>query len=62
MGENPNTKGLGLENTGIEQDERGFIKTTPLFGTSVENIYAIGDVIATPMLAHTAEHEGIIAS
>ncbi len=59
VGRSPNTDGLGLDNAGIETDERGFIRTDSCFRTSVEGVYAVGDVIATPMLAHTAEHEGI---
>jgi dihydrolipoamide dehydrogenase len=61
IGRKPNTEGLTIEKSGIETDESGFIKTNEFFETSVEGIYAIGDVIATPMLAHTAEHEGIVA-
>jgi dihydrolipoamide dehydrogenase len=61
VGRSPNTDDLGLDNAGIETDDRGFIKTDHLFKTNVDGVFAIGDVIATPMLAHTAEHEGIIA-
>ena len=55
----PYTKGLGLENVGVALDERGRVKTDGHFRTSVEGIYAIGDVIAGPMLAHKAEDEGV---
>lgn len=60
VGRKPYTEGLGLENVGIEMTERGQIKTDEFFETSVEGIYAIGDVITGPMLAHKAEDEGVI--
>lgn len=53
------TDGLGLENVQIEKDERGRVKTNSHYQTSVANIYAIGDVIVGPMLAHKAEEEGV---
>ena len=59
VGRKPNTKGLNLEMIGIDLDERKRIKTSKNFQTNLENIYAIGDVIAGPMLAHKAEDEGI---
>src|SRR5687767_3790371 len=59
VGRKPYTEGLGLEVAGVELDPRGRIVVGPGFGTSVQNIYAIGDVIAGPMLAHKAEDEGI---
>ena len=59
IGRKPFTDGLGLKEAGIEIDARGRIEVSPLYGTSVENVYAIGDVIAGPMLAHKAEDEGI---
>lgn len=55
----PYTEGLGLETVGIEVDEKGFIPVDENFATSVEGIYAIGDVIGGPMLAHKAEKEGV---
>lgn len=55
----PYTKGLGLEEVGVELDERGRVKTDGHFKTNVEGIYAIGDVIDGPMLAHKAEDEGL---
>ncbi len=61
VGRAPNVDGLNIEKSGVKLDERGFIATDKLFKTNVDGVYAIGDVIATPMLAHTAEHEGIIA-
>lgn len=51
---------LGLEKVGVEMDERGRIVTNEKFETNVKGIYAIGDVIAGPMLAHKAEEEGVI--
>lgn len=53
------TEGLGLENVGIEKDERGRVKTNNHYQTSVPNIFAVGDVIIGPMLAHKAEDEGV---
>ena len=59
VGRKPNTDGLNLEAVGVNIDERNRIKTDKTFKTNVENIYAIGDVIVGPMLAHKAEDEGI---
>ena len=59
VGRKPNTEGLNLESVGVEVDEKKRIKTDKKFNTNVENIYAIGDVIKGPMLAHKAEDEGI---
>jgi dihydrolipoamide dehydrogenase len=53
------TGGLGLDVAGVETDERGRVKTNHHFATNVPGIYAIGDVIAGPMLAHKAEDEGV---
>lgn len=61
VGRSPNIKNLNLEAAGIEIDKKGFIQVDNHFKTNVEGVFAIGDVIATPMLAHTAEHEGILA-
>ncbi|MBX3461418.1 MAG: dihydrolipoyl dehydrogenase [Planctomycetes bacterium] len=58
VGRKPNTQGLGLENVGITPDKRGRIPVNSHWQTSVPNIYAIGDVIDGPMLAHKAEEEG----
>lgn len=60
IGRKPFTLGLGLENVGVALDERGRIKVDAYFETNVEGIFAIGDVIAGPMLAHKAEDEGVI--
>ena len=53
------TEGLGLDKVGVALDERGRVKTDEHWRTNVEGIYAIGDVIAGPMLAHKAEDEGV---
>jgi dihydrolipoamide dehydrogenase len=53
------TEGLGMDAAGVEVDERGRVKTDHHFATNVKGIYAIGDVIAGPMLAHKAEDEGV---
>ena len=60
VGRNANTEGLGLEDAGVEMDDKGRVKTDDHFKTNVDGIYAIGDVIAGPMLAHKAEEEGVI--
>lgn len=59
VGRAPNTDGLGLEAAGINLDEKGRIPVDDHFATSRQNIYAIGDVIRGPMLAHKAEEEGV---
>ena len=59
IGRTPYTEGLGLEAVGVELDERKRIKTDGHFKTNVDGIYAIGDVIVGPMLAHKAEDEGV---
>jgi dihydrolipoamide dehydrogenase len=53
------TAGLGLDAAGVETDTRGRVKTDAHFATNIPNIYAIGDVITGPMLAHKAEDEGV---
>ncbi|MEI7606755.1 MAG: dihydrolipoyl dehydrogenase, partial [Rhodospirillaceae bacterium] len=62
IGRRPYTEGLGLETVGIEKDGRGRIKTDKHFQTQVKGIYAIGDVIEGPMLAHKAEDEGVVVA
>lgn len=62
IGRKPFTEGLGLEDAGVELDERGRVKTDGHFATNVAGIYAIGDVITGPMLAHKAEDEGTAAA
>jgi dihydrolipoamide dehydrogenase len=59
VGRKPYTHGLGLENIGITVDARGKIKVDSNFSTAVKGVYAIGDVIDGPMLAHKAEEEGV---
>ena len=59
VGRKANINGLNLESIGIELDEKKRVKTNKMFKTNIENIYAIGDVISGPMLAHKAEDEGI---
>src|SRR3989475_1846303 len=59
VGRRPFSEGLGAEKVGVEFDERKRIKVDKNFRTNVEGIYAIGDVIAGPMLAHKAEDEGM---
>lgn len=59
VGRVPNTEGLGIDALGIKTDKRGRIEVDPHFATSVRGIFAIGDVIAGPMLAHKAEEEGV---
>ncbi len=59
VGRKANTDGLNLESIGVKLDDRKRIKTDKSFKTNLENIYAIGDVISGPMLAHKAEDEGI---
>ena len=59
VGRKPNTEGLNLKKVGVQLDEKKRIKTDKNFKTNQDNIYAIGDVIVGPMLAHKAEDEGI---
>ncbi|CAM5499369.1 Dihydrolipoyl dehydrogenase OS=Sphingobium scionense OX=1404341 GN=GGQ90_002530 PE=3 SV=1 [Sphingobium scionense] len=59
IGRRPNTEGLGLDKIGLELNARGQIETDHEFGTKVPGVWAIGDVIPGPMLAHKAEDEGI---
>ncbi len=59
IGRAPYTDGLGLETVGVKKDNRGRVVVDSRYRTNVEGVYAIGDVIAGPMLAHKAEDEGI---
>ena len=61
VGRKPNTDGLDATEAGVELDERGRIRTDAEWQTNVPGIYAIGDVIAGPMLAHKAEQEAVAA-
>jgi dihydrolipoamide dehydrogenase len=62
IGRRPYTDNLGLENVGIEKDDRGRIKVNDHLETNVPGIYAIGDVIIGAMLAHKAEEEGVFVA
>ena len=62
VGRKPYTEGLGLEKIGIQIDDRGRIPTDSNLMTSCPNVYAIGDVVAGPMLAHKAEEEGVFVA
>ncbi|WP_337017202.1 dihydrolipoyl dehydrogenase [Oceanobacillus massiliensis] len=62
VGRRPNTSEIGLEQVGIEMADRGLIKVDKQCRTSVENIYAIGDIVPGPPLAHKASYEGKIAA
>lgn len=59
VGRTPNTDNLGLDAVGIETDEKGRIRVNENYETTVEGVFAIGDVIAGPMLAHKASEEGV---
>jgi dihydrolipoamide dehydrogenase len=61
VGRKPMTDGLGLDKLGLELDRRGCVPVDDHFRTKVEGVWAVGDVIPGPMLAHLAEHEGIAA-
>ena len=61
IGRRPYTQGLGLHESGVALDERNRVKVDAHFETNVKGIYAIGDVIAGPMLAHKAEEDGVAA-
>lgn len=62
IGRPPVTKDLGLEDAGVELDDKGFIRVNGYMQTSASNVYAIGDVVDTPWLAHVASAEGIVAA
>lgn len=62
VGRKPYTEGLGLENAGVDLDERGRVKVNNHLQTNVANIYAIGDVVQGAMLAHKAEEEGVFVA
>jgi len=62
IGRRPYTKDLGLESIGVQLDKKGRVITDSHFKTNIDSIYAIGDAIAGPMLAHKAEEEGIAAA
>jgi dihydrolipoamide dehydrogenase len=60
IGRKPNTEGVGLEDVGVELDERGCVKVDENYATTVPGIYAIGDLIPGPMLAHKASEEAVV--
>jgi dihydrolipoamide dehydrogenase len=62
VGRRPNGLKIGAENAGVEVDEAGFIKVDNQMRTNVANIFAIGDIVGNPMLAHKATHEGKVAA
>jgi dihydrolipoamide dehydrogenase len=61
VGRRPNSRDLGLEQAGVQVDEKGFVRVDERRRTSNEHVYAIGDVAGEPMLAHKAAHEGKVA-
>ena len=61
-GRRPNTKGLNAEAVGLKMDERGFIEVDAHCGTSLPGVWAIGDVVRGPMLAHKASEEGVMVA
>ncbi|WP_373895886.1 dihydrolipoyl dehydrogenase [Virgibacillus natechei] len=62
VGRRPNTEEIGLEQVGIETDEKGLVKVDKQSRTNIDNIYAIGDIVAGMPLAHKASYEGKIAA
>ena len=62
VGRCPNSDLIGLEKTGVKTDAHGFIQVDKKMRTNVPNVYAIGDVIGQPMLAHKASKEGVVAA
>lgn len=62
VGRRPNSEGLGLETTRVEVDQRGFVQVDAQRRTAESTIYAIGDLVGEPMLAHKATHEGRVAA
>ena len=62
IGRRPNGLNIGAENAGVAVDERGFINVDKQMRTNVPHIFAIGDIVGQPMLAHKATHEGKVAA
>jgi dihydrolipoamide dehydrogenase len=60
VGRKPRSEGIGLEDSGVEVDEKGFVTVDGQMRTSVEGVYAVGDLVATPQLAHVGFAEAII--
>ena len=61
VGRAPRTQGIGLEGSGVEMDERGYVRVDGHLRTAVPGVYAVGDLVATPALAHVAYAEAIVA-
>lgn len=61
-GRRPHTNGLGLDKVGIKMDDKGRVEVDQSYRTNLPNVYAIGDIIKGPMLAHKAEDEGLVAA
>lgn len=61
VGRQPLSAGVGLEQTAVKVDRRGFVEVDAMMRTAEPGVYAIGDLVATPALAHVASHEGIVA-
>lgn len=62
IGRRPNTSDIGLDKAGVKLDRRGFVEVDDRMATSVKGIYAVGDIVAGPMLAHKASYQGKIAA
>jgi len=62
VGRGPNSRGIGLEEAGVEVDQRGFVKVDEWMRTSAPGVWAIGDVVGGFLLAHAAAHEGVVAA
>ena len=62
VGRRPNSDQIGLENTGVKTDQAGFIQVNSQMQTSVSGIYAIGDIVGQPLLAHKASKQGVVAA
>jgi dihydrolipoamide dehydrogenase len=60
-GRSPNTSGIGLEKLGVVTDDKGYVQVNEYMETNVSGVYAIGDIVPTPWLAHVASHEGVVA-
>ncbi|MFK8138253.1 MAG: dihydrolipoyl dehydrogenase [Bdellovibrionales bacterium] len=62
VGRKPNSDQMNFKSVGVDIDDKGFIKVDPQMRTSHPNIYAIGDIVGQPMLAHKASHEGVLVA
>jgi dihydrolipoamide dehydrogenase len=61
VGRKPLTRDIGLESAGVQADEKGYVRVDEFMQTNVKGVYAIGDIVRTPWLAHVASAEGILA-